>query len=207
MRTRIRCSTMTLSRPWRPGWPRSVRPTGRRRSGSRTFQPTPRRLQMRDRRATAAAGWVWASSGLLPIAAAIGAAVLFESATRKSGDDRLLSRGTLAWWILGAGVIIAVSGVIDVPSFTSNPLTPAFIAVASLPFLTISPGERVFDFQGAMAAVLGGMAALWVIRAAMGQDPRAVTGRFVRRLAAFASYLFVFDAFHASGLLAGSEWR
>lgn len=162
---------------------------------------------MRDPEASAAAGWVWASTGLLPIAAAVGAAALFDAATRRVADGQLLTSETLAWWILGAGVIIALSGVIDVPSFTSNPLTPAFIAVASLPFLTIAPGERVFDFQGAMAAVLGGMAALWVIRAARGQDPRAVTGRFVRRLAAFTSYLFVFDAFGASGLLVGSEWR
>ena len=175
------------------------------------------------------AGWVWALTGLLPIGAGAGAAVLYTDGTRSVSDTDYWSGSELGLWIIAAAVIIAASGLINVPTFTANPLTPAYIAVASLPLLITAVGplvdaetgavvtggsnepvivfDRVFHFPAAMAAVLGGLAALWVMRAATGEDPRTATDRFIRRLAVFSVYLAMFDVVDGSTILEGSEWK
>lgn len=182
---------------------------------------------MRER--TSAAWWVWGSTGLIPIAGLLGAVMLFQDVTRGVEANGFWSGNELGVWIVGAAVIIAVSGMINVPTFTANPLTPAYIAVASLPFLTGAVDEltsletgaqmldptrepipvfgRIFDFPGAMAAVLGGLSVLWIIRTITRGDPRPATDRFLRRLGTFTTYLLVFGIVDSSNILVGSEWK
>lgn len=184
---------------------------------------------MRERQGAAAAWWVWGSTGLLPIAGAIGSFMLFQEATGRVEPNHFWSGSELGLWIVGAAAIIAVSGMINVPTFTANPLTPAYIAVASLPFLTGAVGEltspesgarmldpigepipvfgQIFDFPAAMAAVLGGLSALWIVQTVVRGDPRPVSDRFARRLGTFTTYLLVFGAVDSSTILAGSEWK
>ncbi len=151
---------------------------------------------------------MWFATLVATIGAGATSAMLFE---RETGG-RL---GTTAMWIIAGGAVIALSGLAAVPTASGNRLTPAYIAVAALPLI----GERVdtsgvvvgidaiFTLQGAMAATLGGLAMLAVIRTFRGLDPREVGDRLVRRALVFTTYLVVYDVIIATTFMQGSEWR
>jgi hypothetical protein len=148
------------------------------------------------------------ASSVLTIGAAVAAGALYLNATIGQFDDR-------AAWIIVAGVSIAVAGLFSVPTSSGNALTPAYIAVAALPLISqrvfagesFAAAERILSLPAQFSAMLGGLAALAVIRAAKGDDPRQVIDRFLRRLAVFSAYLFVYELLATSTLLFGSEWR
>lgn len=162
----------------------------------------PRRVRFR------AAGWVWFLAILTTVGAGVGSALLFE---RETGG-RL---STASFWILGAAAVIALSGLAAVPTASGNRLTPAYIAVAALPLT----GEKLrssgvvvgidafFTLQGAMAAMLGGLAVLAIVRMMRGLDPREVVDRLVRRVLVFSTYLVVFELVANTTFMQESEWR
>ena len=162
----------------------------------------PRRVRPR------AAKWVWLVTMLVTIGAGVASAMLFE---RETGG-RL---GETGWWILGAAAVIALSGLVAVPTASGNRLTPAYIAVAALPLIgnRVFSGEvmvgidALFTLLGAMAATLGGLAVLAIIRMIRGLDPREVVDRLVRRALAFTTYLFVYEMIISTTFMQESEWR
>lgn len=163
---------------------------------------------MRDRLAATASAWAWVASAMLTIGAAFVAGALYLRETDGQFDDG-------AAWIIVAGVSIAVAGLFSVPTSSGNRLTPAYIVVAALPLISeqafsttrILTSLRILSLPGQFSALLAGLAALAVIRAAKGDDPREVIDRFVRRLAVGSAYLLVYDVVATSTLMSGSEWR
>jgi hypothetical protein len=163
---------------------------------------------MRDRIAGRAAGWVWLLTGLVTVASAMASALLF---LRETGG----SFGDTAWWIIGAGVAIAASGMVAIPAASGNRLTPSYIVIAALPLISsrlyagdvVIGIDAIFTLQGALSAMFGGLAALAVFRAARGIDQREVAGRFTRRLLVFSTYLLAYDFLVSTEFMFGSEWR
>jgi hypothetical protein len=164
---------------------------------------------VRDRIVGRAAGWVWLLTGLLTIGSALGSALLFLNVTGGSFSET-------AWWIIGAGAAISVSGMVAVPAASGNQLTPAYIVIAALPLISkrlyaasdvVIGVDAIFTLQGSMSAMLGGLAALAVFRTARGTDQREVAGRFTRRLLVFSTYLVIFEMLAGTEFLLGSEWR
>lgn len=163
---------------------------------------------MRRRLVGAAAGWVWVASSLLTLSAAFGAVALYVGETRSGFDDS-------AAWIIIAGVAIAVTGLFSVPTLSGNRLTPAYIIIAALPLMSVRDfangafltSERILTLPAQFSAMLAGLAALAVIRATKGDDPKYVIDRFLRRLAVATAYLLSYDLLATSTLLSGSEWR
>ena len=161
---------------------------------------------MRSR--VAASAWMWVASSVLTIGSALGAGALYVAETNGQFDDG-------AAWIIVAGVSIAVAGLFSVPTSSGNRLTPAYIVIAALPLLSVrmvgdggvAMSERILSLPGQFSALLAGLAALAVIRATKGDDPREVIDRFVRRLVVGTAYLFAYDLLATSTLLSGSEWR
>ena len=168
----------------------------------------PSRVRVPRRVRARAAGWVWFATALVTVAAGVAAGILFE---RETGGRM----GTTAWWIVGSAAVIAVSGLVAVPTASGNRLTPAYIVVAALPLI----GERlfsgdvvvgidaIFTLQGAMAATAGGLAALAVIRIVRGLGPREVGDRLMRRMLVFSTYLAVYGIVIGTTFLQTSEWR
>ncbi|HEY5650901.1 MAG TPA: hypothetical protein VIW46_05585, partial [Acidimicrobiia bacterium] len=163
---------------------------------------------MRDRIAGRAAGWVWLLTGLVTVASAMASALLF---LRETGG----SFGDTAWWIIGAGVAIAASGMVAIPAASGNRLTPSYIVIAALPLISsrlyagdvVIGIDAIFTLQGALSAMFGGLAALAVFRAARGIDQREVAGRFTRRLLVFSTYLLAYDFLVSTEFMFGSDWR
>lgn len=145
---------------------------------------------------------------LLPIGAAFSVFVLFQKLNLDRIDDPELVG------IVVAALGIALAGMFSVPTNTGNRLTPSYIAVAALPIIanfdereTGGPSIPVLSRDGAIVAILVGLALLWVIRTTRGEDPRSVADRFVRRLAVFATYIYVYAALRQTMFLAGSDWQ
>ncbi len=164
---------------------------------------------MRDRLAGRAAGWVWVLTGLLTVGSALTSALLF---LRETGGFF----GSTAWWIVGAGAAIAVSGMVAIHAASGNRLTPAYIVIASLPLVSqrvyaagdiVIGIDAIFTLQGAMSAMFGGLAALAVFRTARGIDQREVAGRFTRRLLVFSTYLLSYEYLVDTEFMFESEWR
>jgi hypothetical protein len=164
---------------------------------------------VRDRFAGRAAGWVWLLTGLITVSSALASALLFLRETDGSFDEP-------AWWIIGAGAAIAVSGMAVVPAASGNRLTPAYIVIAALPLISersyaeddvLIGVDAIFTLQGSLSAMFGGLAVLGVFRAARGLDQREVAGRFTRRLLVFSSYLISYQFLADTEFMQGSEWR
>ncbi len=116
------------------------------------------------------------ASAAFPVAAGVGAYVFAEA-----------SQSEVAW-IAGAGLAIAIAGMVKLP--IGGDLSAAYAVVAALPLARDASG-RLFDFPAQLAAVLAGLTALWVLRSSRGHDQAYVLGASVRRSAGFACYLLV----------------
>jgi hypothetical protein len=137
----------------------------------------------------------WALSASLPLLAALGAALLVGRSTTETA------------FVLIAGLAMAVAGTVAVPGSPATAPTPALAVAASLPLLA-RDGTPVFDGTAIAAVVCIGLAALWVVRTARGDDPWTVSVVFLRRAATIGVYGALFawtDRVLAPGLL--GDWR
>ena len=162
---------------------------------------------MRSRSRAQAARWVWLVAGILVVSAGAGAFVLFRSETGWQFNG-------LAWSILIAAAAIGATGLFTVPTSSGNRLTPAYIVVTALPLVAerqfadekLISANPYFTLESALAAVLGGLALLSVLRAIRGDDGRDIVDRFFRRLIVFVSYLFAYEGLLSTAIMQGSEW-
>lgn len=155
-----------------------------------------------------AALWLRTLSAVPPIAAAVASVSLYL-------DESVGDMAGRAEWIVLAGVAIALSGLIWIPTSSGNKLTPSYIVVAALPLVAAKLGDGVtvtefgpiFSLRGSLAAILGGIAVLWAVRIARGVDPREAFGRFFRRGVVFAAYVYFYHWMATSSLFVAGEWR
>ncbi len=163
---------------------------------------------MRERRNLRAARWVWLAAGVLVVASGTAAFGLFRGETGGQLNG-------LAWSILIAAAAIAATGLFTVPTTSGNRLTPAYIVVTALPLVAereivdekLIGAIPFFGLESALAAVLGGLAVLAVLRAIRGDDAQEIVERFVRRLVVFVAYLLAYEGLSRTDFLQGSEWR
>lgn len=163
---------------------------------------------MPERQGSRAATWVRTLFAVPPVAAAIASVALYLDELMEVNEGR-------EEWIVYAGVAIALSGLISIPTSSGNKLTPSYIVVAALPLVakrlgdgvTVTEVDPIFSLRGSMAAILGGIAALWAVRIARGEDPLEAFGRFLRRGLVFSAYLFFYHWLATSSLFVAGEWR
>ncbi len=118
--------------------------------------------------------WVIPVSALLAAVAAGVAVVLYQQ-----------PGGAPLRWVAGAAAAMALLGLVAVPAAGRTEFTPAYVVGASLPFLT-EPG---FDAASAGATVAAALAAIWLLRTARRDDPRAILLSLLKRSLAFSAYI------------------
>lgn len=152
--------------------------------------------------------WIRWASVVLPIGAAyIGYLVVGPLRAEGMTTEEVL-------WIAAASLTIALAGLFSVPTNTGNRLTPSYIAVAALPIISSSDTAEtgaasvpIFSRDAAVLSILVGLVALWLARSLRGEDARSVSDRFLRRLAVFAAYIYVYSLLQETMLLTGSDWQ
>lgn len=131
---------------------------------------------MRRRRDRAAA-WVWMVSAAFPVAAGWFAWALYATSRQDVG----LGRQAVAV------VALAVAGTVAVPTRSGLRMGASFGVAAALPLVLRVDGNPA-DVRTLMSIYAAGLALLWVLRTARGDDQRQVLVSSVRAFAGFAVF-------------------
>ncbi len=151
---------------------------------------------MRRRRGGAAA-WVWMVSAAFPVAAGWFAWALYV-ASRQEID---------VGWQAVAAVGLAAAGMVAVPTRSGQRMSASFGVAASLPLVLRVDGAPA-DLRTLLSIYAGGLALLWVLRTARGDDQRVVLVSSLRSLAGFAVFAATFEAAEpVVSAYVSAEWR
>ena len=136
---------------------------------------------MRLRRGSVAA-WVWVVSAAFPVISGWIAWTLHDLSRQE------IDLGSQAL----AAAALAVAGLISVPTRSGQRMSASFGVAAALPFVLRADGAPI-DSRTLLAVYAGGLALLWVLRTARGDDQRQVLVLSVRSFVGFAAFAWLFE--------------
>lgn len=124
------------------------------------------------------ASTVWVFSALIPLGSVALVVWLIQP-----GED-------LSELALLAGAF-TLAAMLNVPSAGRTRFSGGYLVVAAAPFIA-QDGMPVFDTRRLAIGLSAGLAITWVIRAAKGDDQRAVVSSFVKRVMSYLAFLAAF---------------
>ncbi len=136
---------------------------------------------MRWQRADAAA-WVWLLSAAFPVSAGWAAWALYTT-SRREADLPVLAVAALA---------LALGGLVAVPTRSGQRMSASFGVASALPFV-FRTDDTALDVRALLAVYAGGLALLWVLRTARGDDQRHVLVLSLRSFVGFAAFAWLFE--------------
>lgn len=139
--------------------------------------------------------WVWVMSALIPVGMAGLVIALFHS-----GDNLP--------WVVGTALAFTLAAMIVVPSAGRSSFNGGYLVVAAVPFVSLPDSGRILSPREIVVGLAAGLALTWVIRAARGDDQRAVLTGFLERASSYAAFVAAFvivDRALAPGAL--PDWR
>ncbi len=111
--------------------------------------------------------------------------------------------------LLAAGAVLALAGMVSVPSASGNRLNAGFVVAAGLAYIFNDGNIAQVDRASVAASYAFGIAVLWLLRTLRGNHPLEIVTDLARYLLGFMAFLFILDGGYHSSLFkaVGPDFR